>query len=261
MVYLKEIAQNKIDSVFSHLYDQTSTLYLYAPPVNKYGIHASFLSQGKEKGVYVTDEDIRLIKEKLGKNFEFDLVSPQDLDKVKTYQRILIDGGSIKEPENKELAKVSKGKTILCTYDITRLDPKKIKSLVNQFNKLILSTDSATVLSSKEIPIKKINDGKVDEFVKKELKTIVLALLAKEPLCGREIKLEIYQNFNILLSSGTLYPLLHELEKAGLLKCYVGIKTKTYEPVDKGEVLKLVNEHIQAKNFLNNFLQSTMRGK
>lgn len=255
------LSRDTISAVFSHLYEQTSTLYLYAPPVNKYSVHASFLSRGKGKGAYLTKEDPQLIKEKLGENLKFEIISPQDLGEIKTHQRILIDGSSIQEPENEEFTKAGKGKTVLCTYDITTLNPKKIKSLVNHYDKLILSTDSATVLSSKEVPVKEIDNGKVDEFVKKELKTIVLALLAKEPMCGREIKLEIYKNFNILLSSGTLYPLLHELEKAGLLKCYVGIKTKTYEPVDRGEVLGIVNEHIQAKNFLNNFLRTTMRGK
>lgn len=255
----EDISKSKMNSVFSHLYDQTSTLYLYAPPVDKYSVHASFLSQGE--GVYVTNENPQLIKEKLDGNFRFEAVSPRDTSKIKTYQRVLIDGSSIKEPEHKELMKACKGKTLLSTYNITTINPTKIKDLVQQYDKFILSTDSATVLSSKEVPVKEINNGVVDEFVKKELKTIVLALLAKEPMCGREIKLEIYRNFNILLSSGTLYPLLHELEKSGLLKCYVGIKTKTYEPVDRGKVLKLVNEHVQAKNFLNNFLQSTVGEK
>lgn len=254
----EKVAENKIDSVFSHLYDQTHTLYLYAPPVDKYAVHASFLSQGK--GAYITKENVQLIKEKLGGDFGFEVVSPQDKDRIKRYPRILIDGSSVKE-EVEELTEVCQGKTVLCTCDVSSLDPTKIKGLVNQYDKLILSTDSATVLSSKERPVKKINNSLVDEFVKKELKSIVLALLVREPRCGREIKLEIYKHFNILLSSGTLYPLLHELEKAGLLKCYAGIKTKTYEPVDKGEVLRLVNEHIQAKNFLNNFLQSTVREK
>ncbi len=98
----------------------------------------------------------------------------------------------------------------------------------------------------------------VDKLVKKELNTIVLALLAGEPMCGRELKLAIFKHFNILLSSGTLYPLLHELEKENLLQCHNGIKTKTYRPTDEKKIKGMIYEHIAAKNHLNAFLENTI---
>lgn len=247
-----------MNNVLAHLGGSSHTLYLYAPPVDKYAVHASFLLEGGEKGAYVTHEAPEQVREKLGENVHCDVLSPQEKDSIKAYQRILIDGASIEEVGNGELKELGNGKTVLCTYDMSTIDPKKIKLLVRQYDKLILSSDSATVLSSNKVPPKELKNGMVDEFVKKELKTIVLALLAKSPMCGREIKVEIYRHFNILLSSGTLYPLLHELEKSGLVKCHLGIKTKTYNPVDRGEVLNIINEHIQAKNLLNDFLQSTV---
>ena len=102
------------------------------------------------------------------------------------------------------------------------------------------------------------NNELLDVFVKRELNTIVLALLTKEPLCGRELKLAIFKHFNILLSSGTLYPLLHDLEKENLLQCHNGVKTKTYSPTDEKKIRCLIYEHIAAKNHLNVFLKNTI---
>ncbi|MBU3913094.1 MAG: PadR family transcriptional regulator, partial [Nanoarchaeota archaeon] len=161
--------------------------------------------------------------------------------------------------KEKYLTENFKNHSILCTYDISKLNPNTIKDLVKGHDKLILSTDTATILSSKTLSNKELMNSKlIDEFVKRELKTIVLALITKQPQCGREIQMEIYKNFGILLSSGTLYPLLHELEQNKLLECNSGIKTKTYMPADERRIRKMINEHIQAKNFLNNFLQTTM---
>jgi len=101
------------------------------------------------------------------------------------------------------------------------------------------------------------NNGLLDVFVKRELNTIVLALLAEEPMCGRELKLAIFKHFNVLLSSGTLYPLLHDLEKENLLQCHNGIKTKTYRPTDEKKIREMIYEHIAAKNYLNTFLENT----
>ncbi|MBI5073548.1 PadR family transcriptional regulator [Candidatus Woesearchaeota archaeon] len=102
------------------------------------------------------------------------------------------------------------------------------------------------------------NNDMLDVFVKRELNTIVLALLAKEPMCGRELKLAVFKHFNILLSSGTLYPLLHELEKENLLQCHNGVKTKTYRPTDEKKIKMMIYEHIAAKNHLNAFLEKTI---
>ncbi|MCG2825848.1 MAG: helix-turn-helix transcriptional regulator, partial [Thermoplasmatales archaeon] len=65
--------------------------------------------------------------------------------------------------------------------------------------------------------------------------------------------------FNVLLSPGTIYPLLHSLEKKGLLKCEYEVKTKTYRPGKGAEpkIRVLLNEHIQTSRFLSRFLQST----
>lgn len=280
----KSFKKNELNTVFSSLDGAAHVLHLYSPTVNKYLIHSSYLANGKEKIAYVTGEDPSIIEKKFKSfNIELPIFNPKDLNEIMTYERVVIDGASItpkifrkniKErrgeidiiraysshaKREKYLAENFKKHSILCTYDISKLNPNMIKSLVKHHDKLILSTDAATVLSSKTLSNKELTNTKlIDGFVKRELKTIVLALIAKEPQCGREIQLEIYKNFGILLSSGTLYPLLHGLEKNKLLECNYGIKTKTYMPADEKRIRKIVTEHIQAKNFLNDFLQSTM---
>jgi len=103
-------------------------------------------------------------------------------------------------------------------------------------------------------------ETRINKLTRGELKVIILALLTKNPLCGHELKLEIFQQFRILPSSGTLYPLLHELENLGLLKSSQGIKTKTYELIKKESILKIIGEHVQAKDSFNHFLKSAIIG-
>ncbi len=287
MLTKSSFKKSELNTIFSSMDGANHVLHLYSPNVNKYLIHASFLANGREKAAYVTGEDPTIIEKKFKPfNIELSIFNPKDINEIMTYKRVVIDGASItpkvfrkdgKErrgerdiireyashpKREKYLAENFKDHSILCTYDISKLYPNMIKTLVKQHDKLILSTESATVLSSKSLSVKELTNNKlIDEFVKRELKTIVLALIAKQPQCGREIQLEIYKNFGILLSSGTLYPLLHQLEKNRLLNCTYGIKTKTYEPADEKRIKKIIREHIQAKNFLNNFLQSVMVGE
>ena len=284
MLSKSSFKKTELNTIFSSIDGKNHVLHLYSPTVNKYLIHASFLSNGEGKVAYVTGEDPAIIEKKFKSfNFELSIFNPKDINEIMTYERAVVDGASIspkvfrKEAKErrgerdiireyashpkreKYLAENFKNHSILCTYDISKLYPNTIKSLVKHHDKLILSTDAATVLSSKILSTKELMNSKlIDEFVKRELKTIVLALISKKPRCGREVQMEIYKNFGILLSSGTLYPLLHELEKNKLLECNSGIKTKTYMPADEKMIRKIITEHIQAKNFLNSFLQSTM---
>ncbi|MFH1337571.1 MAG: helix-turn-helix transcriptional regulator [Nanoarchaeota archaeon] len=279
---------SNIDAAFSSVADSKHVLHLYAPTVNKYLIHARFLSDGNEKTAYVTGEDPEMILKRfqpLGINFE--IISPRNMDLTLEFKKILIDAVSINSDimrgvkergrrkrlgeeeimkdcidhskREKYLNSNFKNHSILCTYDISKLNPKKIKELVKKHDRLILTTDSATVLSSKKFMDKRLlGSDLINEFVKRELKTIVLALLIKKSMCGRDIKMQIYNNFSILLSSGTLYPLLHELERNGLLKCHHMVKAKIYSIAEMERAMKILNEHMQVKNFLNNFLQSTI---
>lgn len=107
--------------------------------------------------------------------------------------------------------------------------------------------------------------------VRDELENIVLALIIRQPMCGTEIIKTIHARFGLLLSPGTIYPLLHGLEKRGLLQHEHGTKAKTYKPAKgmKEKIRGMLDEHVKARNFLNRFLllsnldedrQSTLAG-
>jgi len=54
-----------------------------------------------------------------------------------------------------------------------------------------------------------------ERFVRTNLDLVVLHLLRSKPRWGYEINVEIRDKFEVYLSAGTLYPLLHSLENKG----------------------------------------------
>lgn len=82
-------------------------------------------------------------------------------------------------------------------------------------------------------------------LVKTFLDIIVLTMLQKEPSHGYALIADIHKKFDVLLSPGTLYPLLYSLEK----KKFIGImkegRRKNYFLTEKGK--------IQAEKVINSY--------
>lgn len=253
--------KNELNTIFSGLNGSRRVLHLYTPKVDKYLIHKAFLSEGNGRSVYITNEDSEIVRGKL-QSPNLKVLQPTNRNNILNCKKVLIDGASIREEDLAECEKqLTLGQSVLCTFDISKLVPEKIRELAEKHEKLILTTDSTILVSSKSLLEKDFSNKQIiNEFVKKELKIIVLALLLGNPMCGTDIKKKIFEKFNILLSSGTLYPLLHELEEQKLLTCRYGIKTKTYEPTDKKKIEATLREHIEVKDLLNNFLQTAIEG-
>lgn len=143
-------------------------------------------------------------------------------------------------------------------YDITKLSKDECKGLVEKHPKAVIIKDNNMLVT--ESFSANVANGFLEKFVKDELETIILAMVLKKPMCGIDIKKGIYQNFNVLLSSGTLYPLLHKLEKEGFLQSKLGFeKVKIYTLADSEKILDTLNDHMQAKNFLDTFLRLNMQ--
>lgn len=262
------------------------TLHLYSLDVNKYAIQAPFLAATKEgeRAIYVTNEaPTTVIKEFEGLGIELSVIKPEELGGLATTDRglrIVVDAGSI-DPSvlrrlrsgtreaiakyidhsrrEKYLAESCKGCFILCTYDMGELSPDLVKQLVASHDKLVLTTSDTTMLAAESLDRAGLTAESVQRFVKDELETIILALVLREPMCGTDIIKTIHSKFNVLLSPGTIYPLLHELEEKGLLKCEYGVKTKTYRPMEGAEekIHQMLEEHVKASRFLSRFLQVT----
>ena len=73
-----------------------------------------------------------------------------------------------------------------------------------------------------------------ERIVKKSLDIIVLKAVEEEPLSGYDSILLIYKKFGVKLSAGTVYSLLHSLEKRGLIKVNKQ-KTRHYKLTEKGK--------------------------
>lgn len=249
------------------------TLHLYTTKVDKYTIQRAFLASTRndEKAVYVTaDDPTSLIQEFNSTNVELRIIKPEeikDLENEKNSQlRIIIDAGSIlnqkhAEVEEREsyLNELSKKHSIncLCTYDVAKLNPKTIKQLATHHNQLRLTTSDLTILSGDILDKTKLSDDSIEKIVKDNLETIILALLQKKPMCGTDIIGTIHVEFNVLLSPGTIYPLLQSLKEKELLTSEKYGKSKIYAPARDAElkIRSIINEHIQARKLLNHYLQ------
>jgi len=249
------------------------TLHLYTPKVDKYTIQRAFLisTRNDEKAVYVTTDDpASLIQEFNSANVELKIIKPEEIKDFENEKncklRIIIDAGSLPnqkdyEVEEREsyLNELGKKHSIscLCTYDVSKLNPNIIKQLAMHHNQLRLTTSDLTILSGDLLDRSKLSGDSIEKMVKDNLETIILALLQKKPMCGTEIIGTIHLEFNVLLSPGTIYPLLHSLKEKGLVTSKKYGKAKTYAPAEdaKPKIRSLLDEHIQARKLLNHYLQ------
>lgn len=250
------------------------TLHLYTSKVDKYAIQKAFLihsNQQNEKVVYVTADDATsLIQEFSSTNADLKIVKPEELKNLDIEEnckpRIILDAGSIlhqkgSEIEQREsyLGELCKKYSMncLCTYEVAKLNSKIIKKLTRFHNQLQLTTSDLTILSGDLFDRSKLSANSIEKMVKDNLETIILALLQKKPMCGTEIMGTLHMEFNVLLSPGTIYPLLHSLKEKGLLMAKKQGKAKEYAAAEdaKLKITTMVNEHIEARKLLNHYLQ------
>lgn len=249
------------------------TLHLYSSKVDKYAIQKAFLAsiRSDEKAVYVTTDNPESVIQKFDSvNNELKIIKPEEIRNLKNEKnsklRIIIDAGSMPNKQNSEVEErenyineLSKKQSIncLCTYDVSKVNPNIIKQLTIHHNHLQLTTTDLTVLAGDSFDKSKLSDSCLEKMVKDNLETIILALIQKKPMCGTDIIRTLHLEFNVLLSPGTIYPLLHSLVEKGLLTSEKYGKAKTYIPAEEAnlKIKRLVDEHIQARKLLNHYLQ------
>lgn len=74
----------------------------------------------------------------------------------------------------------------------------------------------------------------VEGLLKSFLDIIVLSMLNGEPLHGYKIIADLHKTFGVLLSPGTLYPLLYRLEEEKLVKVKEVKRRKLYSLTPSG---------------------------
>lgn len=248
------------------------TLHLYAPNVDKCTIQNAFLipARQNQKVIYVTTNDSPTLMQELKQtNGQLKIISPRELYKLEKEVgdlQLIIDAGSMDnhkdveiEKREKYLNKLSENRAIncLCTYNVTALNSEKIKQLASYHNQLRLTTNDLTILSGDFFDASVVSGKSVEKIVKDNLENVILSTLQKKTMCGTEIIGTIHLKFNVLLSPGTIYPLLHSLKQKGLLSITKSGKEIVYGPVEdaKPRIRNLVQDHIQAHKVLNHYLQ------
>ncbi len=275
-------------------------LHLYDSKLNKYSVQVPFISAAskEEKIIYVTSEEDQVREELEIENLDVDIIMyrPEEMGKISLHNkgRVIVDVSSFDTTagieEAEEGRRVIGRKTlynryshykqreaylhdicdrrpgaysILCSYSVNGSEYEKSDMLMRYHDKVILTLDDSDVDMPSTILLDSANniEGRYTvRFVKNYLDMIVLALLMKKKMCGTDILKCIKNSFDVSLSTGTLYPLLHDLEQKGLLDCDYGIrrryKKKIYKPKDEELIKGILHEHLQSNNILNRFLQS-----
>ena len=250
---------------------------MYTSNVDKYTIQKAFLisTKNNEKVVYATKNNYASVIRELNlTNTPLKIIKPEEIKDLKREEicnaRLIIDAGSIVDQKDTEieeresyLNEFNKRHHVncLCTYDFAGLDSEKIKQLSLYHNQLRLTTSDLTMLSGDLFNESKLSGDSVEKMVKDNLESIILAILQNSTMCGTEIIGTIHLKFNVLLSPGTIYPLLHSLKQKGLLTVNKLGKEIVYAPVEeaKPKIRSIVNEHIQARKLLNNYLQKEIK--
>jgi DNA-binding PadR family transcriptional regulator len=249
------------------------TLHLYTSKVDKFEIQRAFLifMREDERAKYVTSDDPKsVIREFKPLNVELEIIKPEELnvlEKANCKLRIIVDAGSMLHQEEQEIRAMEqyindlgKKQTLrcLCTYDVTRLDPETIRQFAAYHNHLQLTTNDITMVSGNFVDKSRLSYDSIERMVKDNLETIILALLRRKTMCGTEIIGTIHMEFNVLLSPGTIYPLLQSLKDRGLLTCDKNGKAKTYSPARDAElkIRSMIDERIQARKLLTDYLVS-----
>ena len=231
-------------------------------------------ARNDEKILYVTKNNHASLLREFNPNVKLMIIKPEEIRGLKEEEnckiRLIIDAGSIGDQKDAEIEKresylneLSKKHNIncLCTYDVTKLNPEKIKQLAVYHNQLRLTTSDLTILSGDFFDEPKPSGDSIEKMVKDNLESIILAILQNSAMCGTEIIGTLHLKFNVLLSPGTIYPLLHSLTQKGLLTVNKLGKEIVYAPVEdaKPKIRRIVNEHIQARRFLNQYLQEEIK--
>ena len=95
----------------------------------------------------------------------------------------------------------------------------------------------------------------IERFVKAFLDLLVLNILNNGTQCGYEILARIHKRLGVLISPGTLYPLLHILEERGIIKNRLENRRKNYVLTRKGlEMLTILSRDVNTLSniFINN---------
>ncbi len=105
------------------------------------------------------------------------------------------------------------------------------------------------------------SDISVEDIVKNHLEIIILSLLLEKPMCGYDLIKEIVSRYNVMMSQGTVYPLLYSLKGEGIIRIESmkgDMKTKRYSVMEniKYATEKRIYGFIKTEEYILNSLKN-----
>jgi DNA-binding PadR family transcriptional regulator len=103
-------------------------------------------------------------------------------------------------------------------------------------------------------PSKEVGNGMMSEVVKSHLEIIVLTMLSDRSISGYDVIKEIATKYNVLLSQGTVYPLLHSMKEDGIIQSMFikgDMRTKRYfyTPEGKQIIQEKINQFVDTMEY------------
>lgn len=99
-----------------------------------------------------------------------------------------------------------------------------------------------------------------NHFVKAFLDIIVLAMLNENPSHGYKLMEDIHNEFGVLLSPGTLYPLLYRLEEGNLIEVEDVQRSKVYRLTSEGNrrLFQIINVYRKKMKNILEFMEEIL---
>lgn len=98
-------------------------------------------------------------------------------------------------------------------------------------------------------------DYYLERIIKTNLEIVILCILRNNPMCGYDLIKAIFEEYDIFLSQGTVYPLLYSLKDQGILQAEFdrdNMRSKIYSVTGGGEeiIKDRLNEFIRAGEYV-----------
>lgn len=165
----------------------------------------------------------------------------------------------------KELSKTknnSSPTSSISAFNTTCINDAILKNLVPFHEKVMISTENKfTALmytndGGEVTPVETVSKPALERVVKNHLDTLIMSMLMNNELCGYDIIKDIRDRFQIKLSPGTIYPILHFMKERGIIQNNGVSGRKTYIPTKAGEKVmqRKVQEFLTAKEYITEFI-------
>lgn len=104
-------------------------------------------------------------------------------------------------------------------------------------------------------------DIPVEDIVKNHLEIIILSLLLEKSMCGYDLIKEIITKYNVMISQGTVYPLLYSLKGEGIIHVESmkgDMKTKRYSITEdtRNTIEKKIDGFIKTEEYILNSIRN-----